>query len=520
MVRAYTMLFSFGALLGLLSLAVPGAPARSEVGIVVPVLLALGLSALIALGGRRLPRIAFEVIPSLGTVLIAVGAYSSGAGATGAYVMLLFWVVLAAGYFCPPRVAALHTGVAIVAAVLVLTLREDNPLPALYAILTVGTLAVGGALVTVLRREDERRVSELQSEALTDPLTGLANRRALEERFDAELQRAARGGQPLSVIALDLDNFKLLNDRRGHETGDAALTRAGAVLREAPREIDVVARLGGDEFAVLLPDTDAEAAYAVAERLRIGVGAAFSAWEDELTMSAGVAAFPDHGATSRDLLRAADSALYHAKEQGRDRSVALPAVGDRVGQLEARTHLLILLAMAEEVEQRKGGTANNWRAGLYAEVLALELGLSEQSAQRLRLAARLRDVGGIGVPEEVFRSTTPLSDDDLAELHKHCEIGARMIAAARLADESLWVLDHHERPDGKGYPHGLAGSQIPLEARILAVVDAYTAMQSRRHYRPPLASERAREELRRMAGRQFDREVVDAFLSVGAGLDR
>jgi putative nucleotidyltransferase with HDIG domain len=244
-----------------------------------------------------------------------------------------------------------------------------------------------------------------------------------------------------------------------------------------------------------------------------------------LTISLGIATFPRHGATAESLIGGGDEALYAAKKLGRDRTVVYnPELADTLlaatGQPAPRSerHSSTVLALAEVIDIRDSGTAaHSETVGRFAGAIARELGLSGDLVERVRFGGIVHDVGKIGIPDSVLRKPGWLTDEDWQEMRRHPEIGARILRGANLDDIGEWVLAHHERPDGRGYPHGLGGDDIPLEARILAVADAYEAMTSDRVYRPALTPEAARDELLRCAGTQFDPRVVDAFLTV---LDR
>jgi putative nucleotidyltransferase with HDIG domain len=247
-----------------------------------------------------------------------------------------------------------------------------------------------------------------------------------------------------------------------------------------------------------------------------------------LTVSFGVAAYPNHGATGDQLLQAADQALYVAKELGRDRTAIyraevtaqLLSANDR-NQIRAEGYLSAMLVLAEAVDVRdSGSTTHSETVGRYAEMIAAELGLDEARVERVKLAGILHDIGKVGVPDEVIQKAGPLDDREWDEMHKHCELGSRLLSGAGLEDIASWVLAHHERPDGSGYPAGLTRSEIPPEARILAVADAYEAMVADRVYRPGIGAERAREELESGVGTQFDPLVVEAFLRFLARADR
>ena len=237
-----------------------------------------------------------------------------------------------------------------------------------------------------------------------------------------------------------------------------------------------------------------------------------------ITFSFGIAGYPHHGTDIDALLGAADRALYTAKELGRDRTVIysaeIAAVGMRPGG-GGEMHLTTLLSLAEALDLRDTGTADHCQTvGRHAELTARELGLHSFQVERVRLAGVLHDIGKIGLSDTILRKAGPLSDEEWTEMRRHPEIGARILAASEFDDIREWVLSHHERPDGRGYPRGLRDEEIPLEAKILAVADAYEAMTSDRVYRAAIGRDAARAELRRGAGGQFDVRVVQAFLAV------
>jgi diguanylate cyclase (GGDEF)-like protein/putative nucleotidyltransferase with HDIG domain len=367
-------------------------------------------------------------------------------------------------------------------------------------------------------------IESLYDASRTDPLTGLTNRRGHRETLDLELERARRNEAPLALVMIDLDHFKEVNDRSGHHVGDAALRRAAAVLSEGRRRLDGVARVGGEEFAFVLPNTDAHEAYTVAERLRIALRGEFAGDAVAVTASLGVSSFPQHGATAGALLRTADEALYAAKGSGRDRSViysdTLTELSEVMGSrdIAAERFLAVVMDLAEAVDLRFSGSARHSETvGRYAAVMAVELGLSPERAERVRLAGMLHDIGKVGVPNSILGKPGALTDAERAVILRHPELGAQILEHDSLADVREWVGAHHERPDGLGYPLGLSADAIPIEASIVAVADAFEAMTSDRSYRRATAHENARAELERHAGAQFDASVVEALCTL---LDR
>ena len=381
----------------------------------------------------------------------------------------------------------------------------DQRLPSLMALL------VAEAAVAMERAD---MLSRLEQVARTDDLTGLPNRRAWDRELAGVLDLAAREGTPACLAVLDLDRFKSFNDEHGHQAGDRLLRHAAACWSERLRERDVLARYGGEEFTVLLPSTSAEAAVAAIERLRTSTPGG-------QTCSAGIALWD--GSESADaLIGRADTALYAAKELGRDRSVMhTPAIAELLAEAASRRDsenaaaLGTVLALAEALDLRDPSTALHSRTvARYAHEMAAELGLDADRAERVRLAALVHDVGKIGVSDSTLAKAGDLTDEEWDEMRRHPEIGARILATTRFDDIRSWVLAHHERPDGRGYPRGLTAEEIPLEARILAVADSYEAMTSDRVYRDALDDKRARTELRRCAGGHFDERVVAAFVAV------
>ena len=351
----------------------------------------------------------------------------------------------------------------------------------------------------------------------TDPLTGLINRRAFEELLELELERATRAGSPMSVVVGDIDAFRQVNEQHGHAAGDAALQSVAANALKWKRRIDVAARIAGEEFALLLPETDERGAFIVAERLRRAAHRSFAETTAGVQFSFGVATAPGHGTDAVGLLRAADQAVAAAKGLGGDRTVIY---SDEVARaLDEGTHagtelqLVTVIALAEAIDIRDTGTGeHSHTVARYAELMARELGFGEERVERVRLAGVLHDIGKIGISDRVLTKPGPLDHTEWAEMYTHPEIGARLLSRPEFEDLREWILAHHERPDGLGYPRGLRDDQIPLEARILAVADAYEAMTADRCYRPALGEAAARAELEGGAGTQFDATVVAALL--------
>lgn len=360
----------------------------------------------------------------------------------------------------------------------------------------LGCAAIAAALVRLRVTLGANRTMLIDSrrEAVTDELTGLGNRRAFLTSLDDLL---ADGGGPAVLALFDLDGFKHYNDTFGHPSGDALLRRLGDRLARTCPPGGSAYRLGGDEFCVLLPAgrqpdeiTVARAAAALTES-----GEAFT-----VGCSYGHVRVPDEAQDGAEALRLADVRMYERKRSrqggGREgRDILLSVLGARSPELG--THL-------EGVGELAAATAQ-------------ALGLEPAAVERVARAAELHDVGKVGVPEAILNKPGPLDADEWAFVRRHTIIGERILSAVpALAPIGRIVRSSHERFDGAGYPDGLAGEAIPLEARVIAVCDAFDAMLTARSYKHGIEPSQALAELRRCAGTQFDPQVVEAFAAAWA----
>ena len=508
--------------LGLILLAVAVLPAPdgySAERLVIPLVCGLIAGCLFGFADR-VNQMALELCASLGTLLVTMHVWLWGSGAVLSGAMLYLWLGLYASYFFPTRAAAVQLG--FMSGCYLIVLLEVAPPDAVAAswITLVGVLFPAAGGLRQVRDGVQKLVRELSQAALTDTLTGLMNRLAFDRELAAEVERALRSETPLSVVIGDLDHFKSVNDRLGHGAGDDALVKVGSILEGHRRAGDSIARTGGEEFTILLPGASEHEAYLVAERLRGSVERDFADDPAGLTFSFGVATYPLHGRSADAVVEAADQALYAAKALGRNRSVIFsPEISTifapEAGRDADEVQLATLLSLAEALDLRDTGTANHSRTvGLLCGLIARELGLSPERAKRVEVGGILHDIGKIGLPDAILKKPGSLGKVELAEIRTHPEIGAQILSGRGFEDLREWILCHHERPDGLGYPRGLGATDIPLEAKILAVSDAYEAMTADRVYRAGMGERAARGELLRCAGSQFDPRVVAAFLSV------
>jgi diguanylate cyclase (GGDEF)-like protein/putative nucleotidyltransferase with HDIG domain len=526
--RTQAYLFAAAGLVGALGVVLPHPPDFNESGMLsVQLGSVVGAGLLLALR-HRVPAWLTTVGPFTAAGLTSLVLVFTGSS-TSPYLLFYLWVVFYAFYFLSRREAILLAVFSVLsyAAVMVgfrvtgtvgASPQSNDDIPAL--VLIAGTLAVAGVFIVVLRDRVGRLIRQLTDAATTDALTGLLNRRGFHLAIETELAHAERAGTPLSLLIADFDSFKVLNDRQGHRVGDEALVRIGRMFEQDRPGVDLAARMAGDEFALLLPRTDEHDAYLVAERLRVGLAELFSEQPVPVTMSFGVAAYPAHGKSENELVRAADDALYAAKALGRNRSMlytheieGILSSGRGDAQAHDHAHLATVLNLAQALDLRDTGTARHSETvGRYSEIMARKLGLPRARVDRIRIAGVLHDIGKIGVADSILQKPGPLTPEEFEHMRKHPEIGARILGGSGLDDIRAWITAHHERPDGTGYPQGMIGDEIPLEARIIAVADAYEAMTSDRVYRSSIGVEAAHRELRAGAGSQFDAEVVAIFL--------
>lgn len=386
--------------------------------------------------------------------------------------------------------------IAALAAVLVLLLDHWNRESAAAVLLASLTLVIVALRLSLGARENRRLVRRLTRDSVTDPLTGLGNRRKLYE----ELQRCIEERPGTRLALFDLDGFKAYNDAFGHTVGDALLRTFGRRLALAAAPTGSAYRLGGDEFCVLIDGSvdDVDPAVRALREALHECGQHF-----EIAASCGVVELGAEARAANEALRIADQRMYEEK-------------GDRARTShEQEAHDLLLGVLREHEPDLEGHVQG---VGARAGEVAAQLGCDEQECRTIRRAAQLHDIGKVAIPETILRKPGPLSDEEWLVMRDHTLIGERILGSvSSLREVGALVRASHERWDGRGYPDGLAGEEIPLGSRIIFVCDAFDAMTEDRPYQRAKSEAEARAELERGAGSQFDPEVVAAFL---AALDR
>ncbi len=388
----------------------------------------------------------------------------------------------------------------------------------------LSTVAVHGGVAF----DNAKFLEKIEKQAITDSLTDLYNHLEFHKRIGEELERTRRYGKMFSLLMLDIDHFKLMNDTFGHPVGDGVLKETAKVIRKCIRTCDLAFRYGGEEFAVILPETGLKSAKLTAERIRKEI-----AWtpldipEDDckrITISIGVSTYPQDADQREDLISAADQALYAAKRDGRDNVKLYSEVLKKVINKEpialdeylSDPEMKTLRDIASVVDAKSPYMAGHTEGVLrYAMFFAESLNLQDIEKKNLEFASLLHNIGTVSLPSKLLNKPGPLTPEERKVIHSHPGVAQLLIKQSEQFQQVLpAILYHHERYDGKGYPNGLKGEEIPYLARMLCIVDSYFAMISVRSYRPRMTKAEAIEELRQNAGSQFDPEMVKAFTAL------
>lgn len=393
----------------------------------------------------------------------------------------------------------------------------------------------------------------VREQAVTDALTGLYNRRYFEEALEKEVQRAKRQKQPFSIIGIDLDYLKKINDTYGHTFGDLAIKTIADVLKSNARSVDVPARIGGEEFNVLLPGINSEGAMIAAERIRKSIESVEIDTIGHITGSLGVATYFEHSEDVEELLELTDQAMYTSKRNGRNRvTIAEPVSETSWQEIAVNTFIDILSknripkarhlskelclklkapANKDELSKDSLFTVADMLTKLYnpmhtsgsvknkvlmAVTLAKRFDLPKEDIDNLKIAVLLYDIGNLMLPDELLQKTTPLTDEERDTIKNHPVIAAREILKpiSYIQDVLPIIENHHENWDGSGYPNKISKDEIPLTSQIILILDQYFALIEPRPYRSKLSSKDALAIIKADAGKKWNDTLVKEFISL------
>lgn len=387
----------------------------------------------------------------------------------------------------------------------------------------------------------------VKEQAITDGMTGLYNRRYFEEYIKKEAIRAMRQKQKFTVIGLDLDHLKQINDTYGHNYGDIAIKAIAEVLKSNARSIDIPARMGGEEFNLILPAVDIEGGCIAAERIRKAIESVELDKIGHITASLGVATYPDQSDDIQELLELTDQAMYESKRNGRNRvTIAKPFYETSWQEIAVNTfvdilskHRIPMDAVTSRLLTEKLMDMNNDRLYQVADslvqsynpqhqiggmkqkvelatMLAKRFDLPKEAIDRLKIAVLLYDIGNTMLPKELLNKREPLNDDDRSSIKQHPIIAAREILKpiSNIVDIIPIIEKHHENWNGTGYPNKIAGDEIPIESQIILIIDSYFALMEKRPYREALSSDDAIKTIQAEIDKKWNAKLADEFISL------
>ena len=387
----------------------------------------------------------------------------------------------------------------------------------------------------------------VKEQAITDGMTGLYNRRYFEEYIKKEAIRAMRQNQKFTVIGIDLDHLKQINDTYGHNYGDIAIKTIAEVLKSNARSIDIAARMGGEEFNLILPGVDIEGGCIAAERIRKAIESVELEKIGHITASLGIATYPDQSDDLEELLELTDQAMYESKRNGRNRvTIAKPSYETSWQEVAVNTfvdilskHRIPMDAVTSRLLTEKLMDMNNDRLYQVADtlvqsynpqhqfggmkrkvelatMLAKRFDLSKEAIDKLKIAILLYDIGNTMLPKELLNKREPLSEEDKSSIKQHPVIAAREILKpiSNIVDIIPIIEKHHENWNGTGYPGKISGDEIPIESQIILIIDSYFALIEKRPYREALSSDDAIKTIQAEINKKWNAKLAEEFISL------
>jgi len=396
---------------------------------------------------------------------------------------------------------------------------SQNEIDLLYTLMNNAAVVIDNAKI----------YEQAKQQAITDGLTGLYNHRYFHEVISNIVNNKTY--DVFSIAMIDVDMFKIYNDLYGHSAGDKVLSRISQILQEATDEDNIVARYGGEEFAIVFPNIEGDESLKAIEKLRMAVESSFCSnqmFNEIVTISVGVANYPAHGREAKTILDSADKAMYKAKQTGRNKALLYSSdllesnstensneIVDEQDKIQ-NAYLSSIYALAATIDAKDSYTyGHSSNVSKYAIELAKAARFDDEKIKIIRNAGLLHDIGKIGIPEKILTKSKKLSEEEYSIMKKHVDIAIPIIQhIPTLINVIPGIMTHHERYDGKGYPRGLKGENIPIEGRCLCIVDSFDAMVSDRPYRKALPILVGLQELKQNRGTQFDPVLTDIFIKL------
>ena len=388
-------------------------------------------------------------------------------------------------------------------------------------IILVSSLLITSFILSLYIEIEKDYNLKLKELAIKDGLTGLYNHRSFQDMLDISLKKAKKLNKEVSLLLMDIDNFKNFNDINGHQKGDWLLTKLGQMLKDTVGDLGVVTRYGGEEFAVILYDVDKTKASNLGELIRQNIrNTTFPNQEHQpsgnLTVSIGVSSYPTVAKNKKELIELADNALYRAKSFDKDRVEIYYNILDEIDNNIDKKSLNYIAGIIDRINKKDKYTyGHSERVVIYAKKFAIYLNLDEESKKDLLLAAYLHDIGKLEISKDLLNKRDKLSKSEYNLLKQHPILGADLINSMNKFNDIVPIIRyHHEKFDGTGYPSNLKGEEIPYLARILTIVDSFDAMTSKRPYNRRKDYPQAIDELKKCSGTHFDKDLVDKFIDM------
>ena len=388
-------------------------------------------------------------------------------------------------------------------------------------IILISSLLITSFILSLYINVEKAYNLKLKELAVKDGLTGLFNHRSFQDVLDSCIKKSKKENKEVSLLFMDIDNFKNYNDVNGHQRGDWLINRLGEILNKTVGDLGVVTRYGGEEFAVILYDQSEDAALDLGELIRQNIQQTYFIGQDyqpngNITVSIGVSTYPKVAKNKRELIELADNALYRAKSFDKNRVERYYNILDEIECSVNKKELESIANMLNKINQKDKYTyGHSERVVIYTKKFSAYLQLSEREKKDLLLAAYLHDIGKLEIDKDLLNKREKLSESEFNVLKQHPTLGADLVSEMKELSSVVPIIKHHhEKYDGGGYPSNLKGKEIPYLARILTIVDSFDAMTSKRPYNVRKDYHQAIEEMKRCAGSHFDKELVYKFIDM------